>query len=248
MDRPTFIASCSFGKDSIATILLALEHNEPLDKVVFSEVMFDIKNNISGEYPEHIKWIYNEAIPRLQQMGVLVDVVRSEFDYLYYFHKKIRNKLSGFPIGGKCIINDRCKIRPIKKYKKQYANHIDYIGIAIDEPTRLSRLKDNQISLLAKYNYTEKMAYDLAKKHNLLSPLYATETRGGCWFCPNQTCNKLALLRRNHPNLWEKLRNLKDTPNLISYGFKYGETIEQIEKKINYIDRQEELQLKLFEL
>lgn len=26
-----FIASCSFGKDSIATILLAIENNEPLD-------------------------------------------------------------------------------------------------------------------------------------------------------------------------------------------------------------------------
>lgn len=34
------IASCSFGKDSIATILLALENNEPLDRVVFAEVMF----------------------------------------------------------------------------------------------------------------------------------------------------------------------------------------------------------------
>lgn len=41
MSQPTYIASCSFGKDSIATILLALEHDEPLDRVVFSEVMFD---------------------------------------------------------------------------------------------------------------------------------------------------------------------------------------------------------------
>ena len=29
-----YIASCSFGKDSIATILLAREHNEPLDEIV----------------------------------------------------------------------------------------------------------------------------------------------------------------------------------------------------------------------
>lgn len=46
--RPTCIASCSFGKDSIATILLALEHGEPLDRVVFSEVMFDHERKISG--------------------------------------------------------------------------------------------------------------------------------------------------------------------------------------------------------
>lgn len=28
--KPIYVASCSFGKDSIATILLALKHNEPL--------------------------------------------------------------------------------------------------------------------------------------------------------------------------------------------------------------------------
>lgn len=54
----TYIASCSFGKDSLATILLALENHEPLDRVVFSEVMFDYEDNISGEVPEHIDWIY----------------------------------------------------------------------------------------------------------------------------------------------------------------------------------------------
>ena len=84
-----YIASCSFGKDSIATILLALENNEPLDRVVFSEVMFDNKRGISGEIPEHIEWIYNTAIPKLESMGVKVDVVRAERDYLYFFQNAV---------------------------------------------------------------------------------------------------------------------------------------------------------------
>ncbi len=71
-DNPAYIASCSFGKDSIATILLALEHGEPLDAAVFSEVMFDHRRNISGEMPEHIEWIYSTAIPRLAALGVRV--------------------------------------------------------------------------------------------------------------------------------------------------------------------------------
>ena len=83
--KPTYVASCSFGKDSIATILLALENNEPLDKVVFSEVMFDHKRGISGEIPEHIEWIYSTAIPKLEAMGIKVDVVKAERDYLYFF-------------------------------------------------------------------------------------------------------------------------------------------------------------------
>ena len=87
MSQPTYIASCSFGKDSIATILLALEHDEPLDRVVFSEVMFDHARGISGEIPEHIGWIYDTAIPKLHNIGVHVDVVRAERDYCYFFRK-----------------------------------------------------------------------------------------------------------------------------------------------------------------
>ena len=79
------ICSWSGGKDSMATILLALENNEPLDRVVFAEVMFDHKRGISGEIPEHIEWVYSVAIPKLEQMGVKVDVVKSEKDYVHFF-------------------------------------------------------------------------------------------------------------------------------------------------------------------
>ena len=47
-----YIASWSGGKDSTASIILAHDHNEPLDLIIFSEVMFD--ENTSGELPEHI--------------------------------------------------------------------------------------------------------------------------------------------------------------------------------------------------
>ena len=80
-----YIASCSFGKDSIATLLLALENNEPLDEVVFAEVMFDHERGISGEIPEHIEWIYSTAIPKLEAMGVKVNVVKGKKDYVSFF-------------------------------------------------------------------------------------------------------------------------------------------------------------------
>ena len=83
--KKCYIASCSFGKDSIATILLALENNEPLDRVVFAEVMFDHERGISGEIPEHIEWIYSTAIPKLESMGVKVDVVKAKKDYVSFF-------------------------------------------------------------------------------------------------------------------------------------------------------------------
>lgn len=79
------IASCSFGKDSIATLLLALEHNEPLDRTVFAEVMFDHERGISGEIPEHIDWIYSTAIPKLRSLGITVDIVKAKKDYVSFF-------------------------------------------------------------------------------------------------------------------------------------------------------------------
>ncbi|MBP3350075.1 MAG: hypothetical protein J6L03_05545 [Bacteroidaceae bacterium] len=248
MDKLTYIASCSFGKDSIATILLALEHKEPLDRVVFSEVMFDNKKGISGEIPEHIEWVYNTAIPKLVAMGVKVDIVRSERDFMYFFANavgggKFKGLLYGFPIGKRCVINRDCKVTPIKQYIKQFGDTVQYIGIAYDEKKRLSRLKGNKISLLAKYQYTEAMAYELCKKHNLLSPIYKFSQRGGCWFCMNTRIRDFAKFKSRHPDLWDMLLQLGKTPNLCSYGFKYGMTIEQVDKKINTINRQLKLTL-----
>lgn len=248
------IASCSFGKDSIATILLALENNEPLDRVVFCEVMFDHLRNISGEIPEHIEWIYSTAIPKLEAMGVKVDVVKSERDYLYFFANAVgggrfEGKFYGFPIGGRCLINRDCKVAPIKRYLAEMAgscrkvrkNIVQYIGIALDEPKRLQRLGNNKISLLAKYGYTEEMARAKCEQYGLLSPIYSFSSRGGCWFCPNQSIGQFCDLRRRHPELWEELRELSTTPNLCSYGFKWGLTLPEVEARMNFEDRQMKL-------
>lgn len=250
----THIASCSFGKDSIATILLALENNEPLDRVVFCEVMFDHSRNISGEIPEHIEWTYSTAIPKLESMGVKVDVVRSERDYLYFFANAVgggrfEGKFYGFPIGGRCLINRDCKVAPIKRYLAEMAgscrkvrkNIVQYIGIALDEPKRLQRLGGNKISLLAKYGYTEEMARAKCEQYGLLSPIYSFSSRGGCWFCPNQSIGQFCDLRRRHPELWEELRKLSTTPNLCSYGFKWGLTLPEVEARMNFEDRQMKL-------
>lgn len=255
------IASCSFGKDSIATILLALEHGEPLDEAVFVEVMFDHARNISGEIPEHIDWIYSTAIPMLEAIGVRTRVLRSEKDYIYYFRKVVKKgeragKMYGFPIAGRCCINSRCKIQPIQRYLRSFGEEVtQYVGIAADEPKRLARLQSGngkpcKVSLLAKYGYTEAMARELCEKHGLLSPIYKTGTRGGCWFCPNARISSFCHLRREHPDLWAELEALSHTPNLYSYGFTWkGKTIQEVEREMDLHDARQEAesrQLKLF--
>lgn len=249
MKPPIHIASCSFGKDSIATILLALENGEPLDRVVFAEVMFDHSRGISGEVPEHIEWVYSTAIPKLEAMGVKVDVVRAERDYMFFFGQKVTGRYAGkyigFPVAGMCHINRDCKVRAIKRHLRQFEDVIQYIGIAKDEPNRLGRLDGvKKISLLDKYNYTEAMARAKAEEYGLLSPIYQSGSRNGCWFCPNCSIKQFSRLRKAHPDLWSELVKLSHTPNLCSYGFKYGKTVQEVERLMDWNDRQ----LKLFEL
>ena len=86
------ILSCSFGKDSIATALLALQHGEPLDELVYCEVMFS--EEISGELPEHNRFIHETAIPYFEQRGIPTRVLRSEKPYLSCFYHCPRTRCS----------------------------------------------------------------------------------------------------------------------------------------------------------
>lgn len=92
------ILSCSFGKDSIATALLALQHGEPLDELVYCEVMFS--EEISGELPEHNRFIHETAIPHFEQRGIPTRVLRSEKTYLScFYHVVTRGKTKGMQRG-----------------------------------------------------------------------------------------------------------------------------------------------------
>lgn len=244
---PTYIASNSFGKDSIATILLALEHNEPLDRSFTVEVMFDNSRGISGEIPEHIQWVYDVAKPKLERMGVVVDIVRSREDYITLFNHiltrgKYIGKVQGAPLLGKCYVLSSCKRKTIHEYNKQFPDAIHYIGIAADEKKRLTRLKENQISLMNKYRVTERMAMDMCRAEGLLSPLYQTSSRGGCWFCPNQRPKQFINLYNNHRELFTELKELSLVPNQIKPTLKFDKTFRDIEKMCEA----DSLQLKLF--
>lgn len=218
-----YIASWSGGKDSTASIILAHENNEPLDLIIFSEVMFD--KNISGELPEHMDFIKNKCIPLFESWGYEVKILHADLTYMDIFLRQpTRGKrfgtgmITGFPMPFRCQINKSVKVLPIKRFLKSFEEEFtQYIGIAIDEPVRLERAvrAANQISLLQKYGYTERMAFDLCRKYDLLSPIYDFAPRGGCWFCPNMRDCQLKYLRDNHRDLWDRLLELERTPNLI---------------------------------
>lgn len=213
-----YIASCSFGKDSLATIILAHLHGEPLDEILYAEVMFD--KDISAEIPEHREFIFEQAIPKIESWGYRITILRSQKTYLDCFNHickkgKTAGKKKGFPMVGHCDINRECKLRPIREFMKEQSKDIvQYVGIAADEVKRLERLGDGKISLLAKYGYTEAEAAKLCVEYGLLSPIYEFTSRGGCWFCPNARDKELRHIRKCHPGLWERLLKLEEEQDL----------------------------------
>lgn len=66
-------------------------------------------------------------------------------------------------------------------------NIVQYIGIAADEPDRIKTHKNKKgIKMpLVEIGWTEQDCREWCEKNDLLSPIYTTASRGGCWFCHN---------------------------------------------------------------
>lgn len=90
---------------------------------------------------------------------------------------------------------------------------VQYIGIAADEPNRFHNLTETKKSPIVEAGWDEAYCRQWCEENGLLSPIYTTATRGGCWFCHNQSVNQLRLLRKNYPELWAiMLKWDKDSP------------------------------------
>lgn len=94
-----YIASFSGGKDSAATIILAHEHNEPLDEIIFSEVMYS--KTISDELPEHIDFVKNVAFPLFESWGYKTKILRAEKTYLDCFNHVVEKPRKNMEHKGK---------------------------------------------------------------------------------------------------------------------------------------------------
>lgn len=97
--------------------------------------------------------------------------------------------------------------------KVETDGNVIYLGIAVDEPNRFHSLSEKKKSPLVEAGWTEEDCRRWCEGNDLLSPIYTTTTRGGCWFCHNQSVQQLRHLRKNYPELWVlMLKWDKDSP------------------------------------
>ena len=198
------ILSLSYGKDSLACLGAIEKLGWPLDRIVHAEVW--ATDTIPADLPQMVEFKEKADKIILERWGIEVEHVRYKYSYEEYFYQigargKYKGIIHGFPMTQKraAWCNKRLKIEVLQKYKK---TGIWYLGIAADEPNRFGDLCETRKSPLIEVGWTERDCWEWDEKHGLLSPTYTAATRGGCWFCHNQSVGQLRLLRKNCPELW----------------------------------------------
>lgn len=221
------ILSLSYGKDSIACLGAIEELGWPLDRIVHVEVW--ATDTIPADFPTMVEFKAKADAIIKDRWGVEVEHIRSKMTYQDYFYRvresgKAEGQIQGFPMTRGAWCNDRLKTGPLDRVKR---GCVSYIGIAADEPNRFH-------NLIVEAGWDEAYCRKWCEENDLLSPIYTTATRGGCWFCHNQGVGQLRLLRKNYPDLWAlTLKWDKDSPVTFKAD---GHTVHDFDRRFRLED------------
>lgn len=224
-----YIASVSFGKDSLAMLLKLIEKNKSLDEVVFYD---------TGMEFECIYNLRNRILPLLEAHNIKYTELKPKETFLYTMFEKPVKKRNGETgkgyswCGGRCRWGTTEKLKAIEKHCK---GNYEYVGIAYDEQNRLSKeRKGNKLFPLAEWEMTEKdcLEYCYNKGYNWNEDgieLYSILDRVSCWCCCNKNLKELENYYKYLPKYWNKLKELQSkTDRPMKYN-KY--TVFDLEKK-----------------
>ena len=236
------ILSLSYGKDSLACLGAIEELGLQLDRIIHAEVW--ATDAILGDLPEMVEFKKKADAIIKDRYGIEVEHIRSTCNFESHFYQphtyggtKVafpsKDGIYGFPIRGGMWCNSRLKVSALSKIQK--GAETVYIGIANDDPKRFGNLNIKKRSPLVEAGWTEEVCRKWCEKNDLLSPIYATALRGGCWFCPNQSIGCLRLLRKNHSDLWALLLKW-DNDSPVSFRAD-GHTVHDFEKRFALEDK-----------
>lgn len=233
------ILSLSYGKDSLACLGAIEKLGLPLDRIIHAEVW--ATDTIPADLPPMVEFKAKADEIIKKRWGIEVEHVcakdkfgnkktyEKQFYSAYTCSKAGRNgRIYGFPCIKGAWCNSKLKIAALKAGQGS-GDSVQYVGIAADEPQRLARLDGiHTVSPLALAGWTEADARSWCEDNDLLSPIYTTTTRGGCWFCHNQSVDQLRLLRKTYPALWALLLQWDcDAP----VSFKPNRTVHDYDKR-----------------
>ena len=217
-----YIASCSFGKDSLAMVLMLIERGLPRDEVVFYD---------TGMEFQAIYDLRDDMLPIFQQHGIKYTTLYPDNPFLYDMLErpvKGRERRGYGWCGGLCRWGTTCKLRTIDQYAERQGAKV-YVGIAADETPRLQKeRKPYKLFPLAEFGRTEAdcLQYCYSAGYFWLEGsirLYDILDRVSCWCCCNKNLKELRNIRQYLPEYWEKLKHLQAQLERPMKGFYKGQ-------------------------
>ena len=228
------ILSLSYGKDSLACLGAIEQLGWPLDRIVHAEVW--ATDTIQADLPPMVEFKAKADKIIKEWWGIEVEHVRAKLtaQEIIYHVRRAGNRpgqIMGWPMVSGCELQKPLKRQPIERATR---GTITYLGIAADEPNRFGSLSHTRRSPLVELGWTEADCRKWCEDNGLLSPIYTNITRGGCWFCPNQSVGQLRLLRKNYPDLWAlMLKWDEDSPVTFKAD---GHTVHDFERRFQLED------------
>ena len=216
-----YIASVSFGKDSLAMLLRLLKERYPLDFVVFY--------NTGMEFACIYK-IRDAVIQLLNERGIRFVELSPDEPFIYSaLERKIKyRKQDGYHYGygwcgGPCRWATQYKLQAIQRFKASLNDEvIDYVGIAADEPERFDKAKcEGKVLPLVQWGMTEADCLQYCRDSGFSwqewSPattsgyvdLYDILDRVSCWCCANKNLKELRNIYKYLPQYWQRLKDMQ---------------------------------------
>lgn len=241
-----YVASCSFGKDSLAMVLLLIEKGYPLDEVIF----YDTEMEFQAIYNNKIKM---EKI--LVEQNIKFTVLKDSLPFEYRaFEKEVRTR-SGIAkkgynwCGGMARWGTSGKLTAINRhYKETFGNEtiVEYVGVAADESERIEKYRSKRnktIKLypLIEWGMTEADCLEYCYSHGWnwheetsvtacgWVELYEILDRVSCWCCANKNQKEIKNIMFYLPNYWKKIREYECKCH-VPYK---GKGCEYFEKKLS---------------
>lgn len=245
-----YTLSLSYGKDSLACLGAIEKLGLPLDRIVHAEVW--ATETIPADLPPMVDFKAKADKIIKERWGIEVEHVYATKkngqkatykDYFYTLQTPRKGQhpihIYGFPMQRTPWCNSRLKMEALNKAAKVASGvkQVSYLGIAADEPERIARheKKEGIMLPLVMAGWDEAYCRQWCEERDLLSPIYTTAARGGCWFCHNQGVEQLRLLRKTYPSLWEELLCWdKDSPIIFKPN---GHTVHDYDKRFDLEDK-----------
>lgn len=157
-------------------------------------------------------WETSKDFPAKLENGVKSSNTKTQrltYEDVFYRVSRKSGKMYGFPLKGTTWCVGMLKTATLDRAFRERSGFgaVQYFGVAADEPERIARHgnRDGVVLPLVLAGWDEAYCRKWCEENDLLSPIYTTATRGGCWFCHNQGVGQLRLLRKNYPDLWALL-------------------------------------------